>query len=197
MHAAKPSFFAPSKMGFKSCKGLDPFFYFTGHNFGVILKYLSAAEIRITHPQGAVYPRVEIIDDRSVLEATFRRVFPQRHREKFISIRDGANKEVGVLLDAEPMDAVSREVLRGELDRRYFTPSVKKISALSQEAGMWKFTVSTQRGDFIFFVRNWRESAIELNPGRWVIYSVDGARYEIEQMDALDHGSQKLLDQLL
>ena len=151
----------------------------------------------ITRDEGALYPRVEIVEEQVVLEATFRRAFPQRHAEKYISIRDGGNKEVAILVDAQPLDSESLKVLRNELDRRYFTPLIDRILTLNQEAGMWKFSVTTQRGKFEFFVRNWRESAIEISPNRWVIYSVDGARYEIANLEALDHGSQKLLDQLL
>ncbi len=62
---------------------------------------------------------------------------------------------------------------------------------------MWRFSVSTGRGDAEFYVRNWRDSAHEVSPGRWLIHSVDGGRFEIPDIGTLDAKSQRLLDQLL
>ncbi|MFX4470318.1 DUF1854 domain-containing protein, partial [Acinetobacter baumannii] len=79
-----------------------------------------------------------------------------------------------------------------ELDRRYFTPHVSRIDALKQDAGMWRFDVQTQRGPAQFYVRNWRDNAHETAPGRWQIMSVDGARFEILNLEELDAKSQRL-----
>jgi hypothetical protein len=87
--------------------------------------------------------------------------------------------------------------VNGELDRRYFTPRILRIDFLKQDAGMWKFNVETQRGLAEFYVRNWRDSAHETGGGRWQISSVDGQRYEIQSVEALDARSQALLEQLL
>ena len=83
------------------------------------------------------------------------------------------------------------------LDRRYFTPRILQIESLRQEAGMWRFVVETQRGRSEFFVRNWRDNAHEISPNRWHILSVDGGRYEIPNLEALDAQSRRLMDLLL
>ena len=62
---------------------------------------------------------------------------------------------------------------------------------------MWRFSVQTQRGPAEFFVRNWRDSAVEIATNRWQIMSVDGGRFEIENITRLDAGSLRLMDQLL
>jgi hypothetical protein len=144
-----------------------------------------------------VHLRVEILEDRTILSAQVRRAFPLSSPGSLISIRDGAGKEVAILEGLEGMDAESRRLFEEELDRRYFTPVIEQLQALKQEAGMWKFTVLTKRGPSEFFVRNWRDSAHEMKPGRWHILSVDGGRYEIEDLEALDAKSRKLMDLLL
>jgi hypothetical protein len=57
--------------------------------------------------------------------------------------------------------------------------------------------VRTQRGPSEFYVRNWRDSGFEISPNRWQIHSVDGGRYDIPDLGALDARSQKLMLQLL
>ncbi|HVT12697.1 MAG TPA: DUF1854 domain-containing protein [Fimbriimonadaceae bacterium] len=158
--------------------------------------YLSASQIRLIAVPGAVHPRVEIVGDRCVMAAQFRRVFPLTHPDKFISIQDLADEEVGVLESLEGLPEDQKAMILEGLDRRYFTPVVKKIDDLRQDAGMWKFDVQTQRGATEFYVRNWRDSAHEVSPGRWQIQSVDGLRFEIRRVEELDGHSQDLLEQL-
>ena len=71
-----------------------------------------------------------------------------------------------------------------------------RIESLVQDAGMWHFKVQTQRGDAEIYVRNWRDSAYETGAGRWQILSVDGLRFTIPDINALDARSQDLLDQV-
>lgn len=101
-----------------------------------------------------------------------------------------------MLKSLDRMKADQRELVLAELDRRYFTPSIERIDDLKQEAGMWRFVVQTQRGATEFYVRNWRDSAFEVSPGRWQIVSVDGLRFEIPKVEDLDGRSQSRLDLL-
>lgn len=160
------------------------------------LRYLRGDQIRITPVPGAVHHRVEIIDDRCVLAAQFKRAFPLTNPDTFISIQDPKDQEVGILESLDGMERGQKDLILAELDRRYFTPVVNRIDELKQDAGMWKFVVQTQRGPAEFYVRNWRDSAHEAARGRWQILSVDGLRFEIRQVNELDDRSQILLEQL-
>jgi hypothetical protein len=160
------------------------------------LKYLDGSQVRVMLVAGAIHPHVEIIDDRCVIAAQFKRIFPLSHSEKYISIQDPADHEIGILETIDGMPMEQREIIVSELDRRYFTPAIEKIDELKQDAGMWKFNVQTQRGAAEFFVRNWRDSAHEAGAGRWQIQSVDGLRFEILKVEELDARSQNLLEQL-
>ena len=131
------------------------------------------------------------------MSAVIKRIFPLSHEDKFLSVQESGGAEVGVLKTLDGIDQESKQAIVAEFDRRYYTPKIDRIKSLVQEAGMWKFDVMTQRGDKQFFVRNWRDSAFEMNPGRWHILSVDGGRYEIVDLARLDESSQKLLELLL
>ncbi len=161
------------------------------------VRYLEPSQIRAFRHEGSVHPRIEVVDEFVVLSAVVKRVFPQSHPRKYISILESKGKEIGILKTLDGVDEHSRGVIDEELDRRYFTPRILRIDSLKSEAGMWRFNVATQRGDTEFFVRNWRDNAHETSPGRWQIFSVDGARFEILAIDELNERSQRLLDQLL
>lgn len=161
------------------------------------VRYLDSSQVRAIRPIGAVHPRVEIAGEFSILSAVIRRVFPLSNPAIYLSIQDGSGKEVGVLRTIQGLDPQTEAIFNEELDRRYYTPQVERIDSLRMEAGMWKFNVQTQRGAAEFYVRNWRDNAHEITPGRWQILSVDGARFEIMKVDELDAKSQRLLDQLL
>jgi len=161
------------------------------------IRYLDPADVRASQPEGGAHLRIELRDDRTVLSARLKRAFPLTDPNSYVSIQDGKGDEVGVLLSVDGLNKETRRLFDEQLDRRYFTPAIHKIDILRQEAGMWKFVVQTQRGPTEFFVRNWRDSAHEIAPNRWQINSVDGGRFEIPDLEAIDAGSRRLMDQLL
>ena len=160
-------------------------------------RYFEPAELRASRPQDAVRPRVAIGEESVILAAQIKRVFPLSNPNEFLSIQDGAGKELGILRTVEGLEPGTRQIFSEELDRRYFTPKIEGIEYLKMEAGMWHFKVRTQRGPTEFFVRNWRDSAFEIAPNRWQIHSVDGGRFDIPNLEALDAQSRKLMLQLL
>lgn len=160
------------------------------------IRYMSGHQLRVIRREGAIHPSVEFVGDRCLRAARFKRAFPLSHPDRFISIQDEKDDEVAMLKSLDGMDPDQRDLVLGELDRRYFTPSIERIDDLKQEAGMWRFVVQTQRGATEFYVRNWRDSAFEVSPGRWQIVSVDGLRFEIPKVEDLDGRSQSRLDLL-
>lgn len=160
------------------------------------VRYLEGASVSVSLPPGATHPRVELKDELCILSTRIRKVFPLSHSEGYYSIQDGAGKEVGVLRSLSELDEDSRTILRKELERRYFTPIIEAIDSLKQDGGMWLFKVRTQRGPSSFYVRSWRDSSHEISHNRFQILSVDGQRFEIRDLQALDEKSQAQLDQL-
>ncbi len=141
-------------------------------------------------------PHVEIENRVCLLHARFRRCFPLTLADEYISLHDSSGAEVGILKDLSKMDAASREAIADELDAFYFTPALSRILSLKAEASMWKWEVETQRGEVVFYLRGVRDSVHEVAPNRWQIYSVDGQRYEIRDLNELDQRSQNLFEGL-
>jgi hypothetical protein len=90
----------------------------------------------------------------------------------------------------------SYRVLQEELERRYFIPIIQRIYSLTEEYGQMRWDVETDRGRRVFYVRNWRDNVHELSPVRYLIVAVDGSRYEIRDLNALDGRSRAWLDRL-
>lgn len=156
---------------------------------------VSGSQVRLV--PGGLGLRIEIEGERCLLDARLRRLFPLSEPNRFFSILDRDGKE-GALLDSfDGMDDATRAALSGDLDRAYATARIERIDDLRQEAGMWRFDVSTSRGPVVFFVRNWRDSSVEIMSDRWMILSVDGVRFEIPDLKTLDDGSRKRMDLLL
>lgn len=159
------------------------------------IRYLDPASLRLTRPDGVARLRVEL-EDRCLIDAIVRRAFPMSEVDGFFSIQDSKGDEVGILKSLDGLDGESRGHAEAELDRRYFTPKILQIRTLKQDGGMWTFDVMTSRGPCTFYVRNWRDSSHESSPGRYIIQSVDGQRFEVPNFEALDTRSQVLIEQL-
>ncbi len=171
----------------------------TRHNVPVPadqIVYVDGQAVSAFLPEGAAQPRVVIEGSQCVLNARIRRAFPLSETGKFVSIQDGAGKEVAMLRSMEGLTGETRRIFEHELDRRYFAPEILRIVSLKSEAGMWQFVVDTQRGPAKFYVRNWRDSAHEIGAGQWQINSVDGLRYSIPNLEELDEHSKDLLEQV-
>ena len=161
------------------------------------IRYVEGRSLRATRPEGAIHLRLEVEDDLCIPNAKIKRAFPLSRTEEFLSLQGADGKEIAMLRSLAEVDPETRRLLEEELDRRYFTPRIERIDALKQDAGMWRFNVQTQRGPAEFYVRNWRDSAVEISANRWQIVSVDGGRFEISDLTRLDALSLRLVDQLL
>jgi hypothetical protein len=159
------------------------------------LRYLDPRKLRF-FPCGAIL-RLTLEDDRCYLKVTVVRVFPLSRPQRPLSVRDGANKEVGILVDAAELDAESRRLVQEELDRRYLTPSIHRIVAVKERFGTVEWSVETDRGPWKFTMRNPRENVVQPSPGRYLLTDVDGNRFDVLDLSALDAPSQAWLMRFL
>lgn len=158
--------------------------------------YLDEKSVRVIATQPGSRPHVEIEGQGCLLHARLRRCFPLTTPSEYVAILDAEGKEAGILRSLDALDGESRSAAEAELDSLYFTPSISRIKSLKAEASMWKWEVVTQRGLAVFYLRGVRDSVHEVAPNRWQVYSVDGQRYEIRNVEELDQRSQNLFENL-
>ena len=121
------------------------------------------------------------------------RAFPLSEPNGFLSVRYGANKEVGLIVNPAELNAENRKLVEEDLERRYLVPAVKRIVAAKERFGTVDWTMETDRGLCRFTTRNLRENVQRPAPGRIILNDVDGNRYDIRNLDDLSLESQDLL----
>jgi hypothetical protein len=137
--------------------------------------------------------RLTVEADRSYVRVAILRAFPLSEPRRFLSVRDGAQKEVGLIVDLTELSAEGQALVQEDLDRRYLIPAVTRIVSAKERFGTVDWTIETDRGVCRFTTRNLRENVQRPAPGRIILNDVDGNRYDIRHLDALDRTSQDFL----
>lgn len=136
--------------------------------------------------KGERYPKIKIA-----------RALPHKMPDKYISISDGEGKEIGIISDMAELDKNSRAVLRKQLDMIYFSPEITKIMSIVDSMGFMYFDTETVQGKRSFAVRDFVRNVRFIDGKRVQITDVDGNRYHIIDISALDPGSLKKLNTFL
>jgi len=124
------------------------------------------------------------------------RAFPLTAPDEFVTFFNEENEYLGVLESLQDVDERTEELLRAELEKRYFLPQILTIDFLRISSGIISWRVETDRGPRSLDVRD--RDDIRFMPGhRMVIRDVDGNRFEIQDYTELDDWSFYLLEQLL
>jgi Domain of unknown function (DUF1854). len=155
------------------------------------LAFLDPKKLRF-HKHGAIL-RLTVEDDRSFLKVGILRAFPLSDRNRFFSVRDGAENEIGIIVNPTDLSAENQNLIDEDLQRRYFVPSVKKIVSAKERFGTVEWTVETDRGVCHFTTQNLRENVQRPAAGRIILNDVDGNRYDIRNLDELSRESQEIL----
>ncbi|MBI3829122.1 MAG: DUF1854 domain-containing protein [Planctomycetes bacterium] len=160
---------------------------------------IEAAQLVFLDPQKlrffkhGVTLRLTMAEDRSCLKTSVLRAFPLSDPQRFLSVRDGANKEVGLIAEPKELSEENRKLVEEELSRRYLVPAVRRIVSALERFGTVDWTMETDRGLCKFTTRNLRENVQRPAPGRIIVSDVDGNRYDIRNVEELDLQSQELL----
>ena len=140
------------------------------------------AYLRLTISQRASWLRVGVI-----------RCFPLGKPDTHWSVRDAANKEIGVILDPSKLDSDSRTALKREIERRYVSTSIRRILSITDRYGIFEWKIASDRGPVTFSTRFGKDTSFRPSPGRWMIIDTEGRRFEVRDIAALDPPSAALL----
>lgn len=147
------------------------------------------------HPEGRLRMETE---DRCHLQVQPRWASPVKQPGKYLSLLDGKEKEILMLRDGlDGLDETNRTILEQELHRRYLTSQVQKIENAHTEFGSTYWTVETERGKREFVTQSLQENAQWHGPTHLMLVDVDGNRFEIRDVKALDSESQRLLARIV
>ena len=116
---------------------------------------------------------------------------------QYLAFLDGKGKEIVTLPDPSVLPPDSLTAAQEELRRRYLTATVRAVTHAKQEFGATYWSVQTDRGDRDFVTQNLQENAVWLSPTHILLLDVDGNRFEITDVSALDDASRRYLAAIL
>ncbi len=139
---------------------------------------------------GKEYPRV-----------AFRRSLPVGAPGEYISVADAENKEVGIIRSVAELSDAQLRIVAAELDRRYYCPLVLEIKSVKDKLGYVYMELRIQ-GEGRSFNRNCAIKDVNknirmLDENRLILFDVDGNRYMVPTLQALDKKSLKRLEPYL
>ena len=127
------------------------------------------------------------------------RTFPMSDPDIFISIRESDEKarEIGVVKDLKAISKEKAEILREQLNLRYFVPQIEKIIDIKSEYGYAYFDVVTDFGKCRFAIHMSGGGIVHLSDTRKMITDIDGNRFEIKDVSKLTAAELKKIDLFL
>ena len=110
---------------------------------------------------------------------------------------DADSREIGIIQDVDAMGEENARLLREELDRKYYTPVIRQILSVKDKFGYSYWKVKTDEGELDFTCRDTFSSLLKVGGTRIFVNDIDGNRYEIPDLEALDHKSFKKIELFL
>ncbi len=142
----------------------------------------------------------EVSDENGLITKTWERVFlhiafPFDVPNEYISVLDKDNKEIGMIRSLDGLKAETQALLRAELARKYYAPAITKILSVKERYGFsyWQVVLSDGRA-LSFTVQDTYRSILKITYQHIFIIDVDGNRFEISDVEALDHASYKKIE---
>ena len=124
------------------------------------------------------------------------RAFPFDAPDEFISVLDKERREYGIIRALSEFSGQPEELeaLKAELDRKYLVRTISKIRSLKEKLGFSYWEVDTDHGKFSFTMQDTYRNLIHNTENGIVLTDVDGNRYQITDVLALDPKSYRKIE---
>ncbi len=187
--------------------------------FFVAESYLDLADVNYLTPANAVFYRTPngfpamkgflppVQDDlekkedlpnewRDVGRVWFHRAFPFDAPDEYISVLDRDNNEYGIIRAVSVFDEKPEmtEIIRSELSRKYLMPTITKVRSLKDKLGFSYWEVETDHGKRSFTMQDTYRNLFHHRENGIILTDVDGNRYEIPDVLALDPKSYRKIE---
>jgi hypothetical protein len=121
---------------------------------------------------------------------------PLTDPEGFASVL-AEGKEVAVLRGLKRLSPASRKALELGKKEHYLTPKITKVLGLEYQFGAVYWKVVTDRGPREFVMKGIAQHVRWLTEKRLLLTDVDGNRFELPDLEALDASSRDWVDLVL
>lgn len=122
------------------------------------------------------------------------RQFPFELLWEFISVLDEDQCEVGIIRNIALFEGEVHSMLVNELEKRYYSPKINRILSMKERYGFSYWKVETPEGEMAFTLHDTFRSTVRVGEYRVILMDVDGNRFEIPDVRALDRKSYKKIE---
>lgn len=128
------------------------------------------------------------------------RMFPFQFEEEFIVIRlenysrHDTETEIGILRNINELSEEQLNLIRTELQRRYFIPDILEVYNVKEEFGNTSWSVNTSCGKREFTMTDMSSNVRNLGNNKVLLTDVYGNRYYIQNAYELDEKTLKVLE---
>ena len=129
-----------------------------------------------------------------------RRSFPVTAPDEFLSVREpdsrikGRGAEIGMIRNVNIFDKDTVKLINDELEVRYFTPEIKKITSAKEKFGYTYWEAETTAGNASIVLNNPFSNIRVLEDMRIFISDMDGNCFLIPDPSGLDRLSYKYIE---
>lgn len=124
------------------------------------------------------------------------RAYPLSKPGEYIAIRIGHSeleqREIGMIRRLSELDPEGQELIEEALEKRYFVHTVEEIVSIREDMGYFYWVVETDKGTQEFPVPISPRHIAHVGAGGRLVIDIDGNRYGIPDLEALDVRSQAL-----
>lgn len=159
------------------------------------LNYLSSRELTFSLSENGIlsldtggkhYDNIQLI-----------RMFPFQYPDEYLSVsvrENGEPKELGMIRTLEDFTPEQRELLSGYLRYKYFIPAIEKIGKIEEKLGYLYMDVTTVLGKKTICISDITTNIRQVQNNSVSIIDVQGNRYAIENLDALDKDTRQKIE---
>lgn len=128
------------------------------------------------------------------------RMFPFKYEEEYIVIRQenysrhDKENEIGILRDVSQLPENQANLVRKELEKRYFIPEILSVSDVKEEFGSATWKTVTTAGEREFTMTDLGTNVRGIGGNRVMLIDVYGNRYYIPDITKADDKTQKVLE---
>lgn len=134
------------------------------------------------------------INDVTYDRVFLHRAFPFDKLWEYISVLDIDGNELGLILSVSDFSLEQEALLREELTRKYYSPVIRRIISVKDQFGFSYWKVATDEGEITFTMQDTFRNIIHVSEEKKIFNDVDGNRFVIENVHALDRKSFRKIE---
>jgi hypothetical protein len=121
------------------------------------------------------------------------RAAPLSEPNRYICFLDSAGEEICMVRDLLVLANPDRLLAEEELRTRYLTSEIQRVVSVREEATTLYYEIETDRGLREIVVRSSDETIRWMGKSHLLLIDVDGNRFQVRNIDALDSRSARML----